>query len=75
MFVNCVLFQQTIPHYYLSSEINIDKISKMRTEMNTMLEKEGVKLSYNDFVIKAVALASRKVPEANSSWMDTFIRE
>lgn len=67
--------KQTIPHYYLSSEINIDKISKMRSDMNTVLEKEGVKLSYNDFVIKAVALASRKVPEANSAWMDTVIRE
>lgn len=67
--------KQNIPHYYLSSEINIDKVSKMRSEMNTMLEKEGVKLSYNDFVIKAVALASRKVPEANSAWMDTVIRE
>lgn len=43
--------------------------------MNAMLEKDGVKLSYNDFVIKATALASKKIPEANSSWMDTVIRE
>lgn len=40
-----------------------------------MLSKDGVKLSINDFVVKAAALASRKVPEVNSSWQETFIRQ
>lgn len=70
----CFIFQ-TIPHYYLSADINIDELNRLRTAMNTLLEKQGVKLSYNDFVIKAVALASKKIPEANSHWMDTVIRE
>lgn len=40
-----------------------------------MLNSDGVKLSVNDFVIKAAALACKKVPAANSAWMDTFIRQ
>lgn len=67
--------KMTIPHYYLSSEINVDNIIKLRKELNATLEKENVKLSVNDFVIKAAALACLKVPEANSSWQDTFIRQ
>merc|ERR1712203_975357 len=42
--------------------------------INATYEKEGVKLSVNDFVIKAVALACKRVPECNSAWMETFIR-
>lgn len=47
----------------------------LRKRMNELLEKEEVKLSINDFIIKASALACKKVPEANSSWMDSFIRQ
>ncbi|XP_031627160.1 dihydrolipoyllysine-residue acetyltransferase component of pyruvate dehydrogenase complex, mitochondrial [Contarinia nasturtii] len=65
----------TIPHYYLTVDVNVDKLSKLRAEFNKQLEKEGVKLSFNDFVIKATALASKKVPEANSSWHGSFIRQ
>lgn len=65
----------TIPHYYLTADINMEKILKMRARFNKRLEKEGVKLSVNDFVIKATAIANRRVPEANSAWMDTFIRQ
>eukprot|EP00823_Brevimastigomonas_motovehiculus_P004793 TRINITY_DN3279_c0_g1_i1.p1 TRINITY_DN3279_c0_g1~~TRINITY_DN3279_c0_g1_i1.p1 ORF type:complete len:502 (+),score=111.38 TRINITY_DN3279_c0_g1_i1:58-1563(+) len=74
--------KQTIPHYYLSSDINMKNIIKLRQELNQRLvdlakkqQKEPVKLSLNDFVIKAAALACRKVPAANSSWMDSFIRQ
>lgn len=56
-------------------DINVDEVSKLRQQINTLYEKEKVKLSVNDFIIKATALACKKVPEANSSWMDTFIRE
>ncbi|KAH6935013.1 hypothetical protein HPB50_002962 [Hyalomma asiaticum] len=67
--------KQTIPHYYLSVDIKMDAVLKLRAEFNKMMEKDGVKISVNDFVIKATALASKKVPAANSSWQDTFIRE
>lgn len=40
-----------------------------------MLEKEGIKISVNDFVIKAASLACQKIPEVNSSWQETFIRQ
>merc|ERR1719391_1489295 len=63
-----------IPHYYLTVECRMDKIMALRKEINTTYEKEGVKLSVNDFVIKAVALACKRVPDCNSAWMDTFIR-
>nr|XP_023022999.1 dihydrolipoyllysine-residue acetyltransferase component of pyruvate dehydrogenase complex, mitochondrial isoform X1 [Leptinotarsa decemlineata] len=67
--------KQNIPHYYLSVEINVDKLMAIRAKYNKKLEKSGVKLSVNDFIIKAVAQASLKVPEANSSWMDSVIRQ
>merc|ERR550539_320561 len=63
-----------IPHYYLTVECRMDKIMALRKEINANYEKEGVKLSVNDFVIKAVALACKRVPECNSAWMETFIR-
>jgi pyruvate dehydrogenase E2 component (dihydrolipoamide acetyltransferase) len=67
--------KQTIPHYYLSVDINVDKILALRKQFNNQLKGDGVKISVNDFIIKATALACRKVPEANSSWMDTVIRQ
>ncbi|CAH1772921.1 unnamed protein product [Owenia fusiformis] len=67
--------KQTIPHYYLSIDINMDEIIALRKELNEYLAKENQKLSVNDFVIKAAAQACKKVPEANSSWQDTFIRQ
>jgi pyruvate dehydrogenase E2 component (dihydrolipoamide acetyltransferase) len=65
----------TIPHYYLTVDINMDQVNKLRAKFNKSLEKEGSKLSVNDFIIKASALACREVPEANSAWMDTIIRQ
>ena len=56
------------------NSIRMDKIMALRKEINATYEKEGVKLSVNDFVIKAVALACKRVPECNSAWMETFIR-
>merc|ERR1719331_3114195 len=63
-----------IPHYYLTVECRMDNIMALRKEINATYEKEGVKLSVNDFVIKAVALACKRVPDCNSAWMETFIR-
>lgn len=64
-----------IPHYYLTVECNMDDILKFRSDINKTYEKEGVKLSVNDFIIKATALASKRVPQCNSAWMDSYIRE
>ncbi|KAK9709015.1 Biotin-requiring enzyme [Popillia japonica] len=66
--------KQTIPHYYLSVEIPVSKLMDLRAKFNKKLEKDKIKLSVNDFVIKATALACRDVPDANSHWLDTVIR-
>eukprot|EP00124_Ichthyophonus_hoferi_P003269 Ihof_evm3s275 gene=Ihof_evmTU3s275 len=57
----------TIPHYYLTSEIHIDNLMALRAQLNTSKE---YKLSVNDFIIKASALACKAVPDCNSSWME-----
>ncbi|KAM9221081.1 dihydrolipoyllysine-residue acetyltransferase component of pyruvate dehydrogenase complex, mitochondrial isoform 1-T1 [Dugong dugon] len=66
--------KQTIPHYYLSIDVNMGEVLSVRKELNKTLEGSG-KISVNDFIIKASALACLKVPEANSSWLDTVIRQ
>ncbi|XP_055129089.1 dihydrolipoyllysine-residue acetyltransferase component of pyruvate dehydrogenase complex, mitochondrial isoform X9 [Symphalangus syndactylus] len=66
--------KQTIPHYYLSIDVNMGEVLLIRKELNKILEGRS-KISVNDFIIKASALACLKVPEANSSWMDTVIRQ
>ncbi|CAJ0957059.1 unnamed protein product, partial [Mesorhabditis belari] len=71
--------KSTIPHYYLSSEINLEQISQVREKLNALLAKGAVgdptKLSLNDFIIKASSLACLRVPECNSFWMNEFIRQ
>ena len=53
----------------------MDSVLALRQEFNSSLSQENGKLCVNDFIIKAAALACRKVPEVNSSWQDTFIRQ
>jgi pyruvate dehydrogenase E2 component (dihydrolipoamide acetyltransferase) len=60
------------PHFYLTMEITMDKAMEARTQMN---EVSDVKISINDMVIKAVAMALRKHPAVNASWKDDFIRQ
>uniref|UniRef100_A0A7N8WPR4 Acetyltransferase component of pyruvate dehydrogenase complex n=1 Tax=Mastacembelus armatus TaxID=205130 RepID=A0A7N8WPR4_9TELE len=67
--------KQTIPHYYLSVDVNMDQVLEIRKELNEEVKAQNIKLSVNDFIIKASALACLKVPECNSSWMDTVIRQ
>ena len=55
--------KQTVPHFYLTVDANIDKLLAARVEVNAQLD--GEKISVNDFIIKAVALALKKVPDAN----------
>lgn len=65
--------KQTVPHYYLSVDVNMDKVISLRSELNS--SAEGFKLSLNDFVIKASAMSLKKIPQCNSQWMQDFIRE
>ena len=60
--------KQTIPHFYLRREIQLDALLKFRSQLNKQLEGRGVKLSVNDFIIKACALALQSVPNANAVW-------
>ncbi|WP_137700121.1 pyruvate dehydrogenase complex dihydrolipoamide acetyltransferase [Marimonas lutisalis] len=60
--------KQTIPHFYLRRDIRLDALLKLRAEMNAGLESRGVKLSVNDFIIKACANALQAVPDANAVW-------
>ncbi|UWR56132.1 pyruvate dehydrogenase complex dihydrolipoamide acetyltransferase [Phaeobacter inhibens] len=60
--------KQTVPHFYLRRDIQLDALLKFRGELNKQLEARGVKLSVNDFIIKACALALQAVPDANAVW-------
>ncbi|MPL94371.1 Dihydrolipoyllysine-residue acetyltransferase component of pyruvate dehydrogenase complex [bioreactor metagenome] len=60
--------KQTIPHFYLRRAARIDDLLAFRAELNRKLEGRGVKLSVNDFIIKACALALQAVPDANAVW-------
>ncbi len=60
--------KQTIPHFYLRRDIRLDALLAFRAQLNTQLEGRGVKLSVNDFIIKACANALQQVPAANSVW-------
>ncbi|XP_033161471.1 dihydrolipoyllysine-residue acetyltransferase component of pyruvate dehydrogenase complex, mitochondrial isoform X3 [Drosophila mauritiana] len=64
-----------LPHYYVTVQCQVDKLLKFRAKVNKKYEKQGARVSVNDFIIKAVAIASLRVPEANSAWMDTVIRK
>ncbi len=57
-----------VPHFPLTIDVEIDALLAARAKINAMLEKDGVKVSVNDLVIKAVATALRRVPEANASY-------
>jgi pyruvate dehydrogenase E2 component (dihydrolipoamide acetyltransferase) len=61
--------KQTVPHFYLTVDCELDALLGLRKELNASGEKSGAyKLSVNDFVIRAVALALKQVPDANASW-------
>lgn len=60
--------KQTIPHFYLRKSVRLDALMAFRETLNKQLESRGVKLSVNDFIIKASALALQAVPNANAVW-------
>lgn len=65
---------QKNPHFFVSSSVSVSKLLKLRQALNASGEGK-YKLSVNDFLIKAMAVASRKVPAVNSSWRDDSIRQ
>ena len=60
--------KSTIPHFYLRRGIELDALLKLRGQMNAKGEARGIKLSVNDFIIKASALALQQVPGCNAVW-------
>ncbi len=67
--------KQTIPHIYLTVDIRLDALLKLRGELNKSLEADGVKLSVNDLLIKALARALQRVPKCNVSFQgDTLLQ-
>ncbi|MGD9638984.1 MAG: pyruvate dehydrogenase complex dihydrolipoamide acetyltransferase [Alphaproteobacteria bacterium] len=68
--------KQNIPHFYLTIDCELENLEKARKELNQKAEQLGLnyKLTINDFVVKAVAMAMRKVPQVNVSWNEDSIR-
>ena len=60
--------KQTVPHFYLTLDLNIDPLLALRKDINASLEARGLKVSVNDLVIKAAAMALMDFPSANASW-------
>ncbi|WP_299297580.1 pyruvate dehydrogenase complex dihydrolipoamide acetyltransferase [uncultured Tateyamaria sp.] len=60
--------KQTVPHFYLRRDIRLDALLEFRGTLNGQLAERGVKLSVNDFIIKACAIALQQVPDANAVW-------
>jgi len=64
----------TIPHFYLDIEVDAAPLLALREQLNAGLAKDGVKLSVNDFVLKAAAASLRAIPGVNTSWTGTGIQ-
>lgn len=67
--------KQTIPHIYLTVDVRLDALLKLRGELNKALEADGVKLSVNDLLIKALAKALIRVPKCNVSFAGDELRK
>tara|TARA_B100000963_G_scaffold325216_1_gene311296 strand:+ start:852 stop:2168 length:1317 start_codon:yes stop_codon:yes gene_type:complete len=69
--------KQTIPHFYLKTKINVDKLYLERRNINSFLEKdtsESIKISFNDIFIKALAASLKAVPDMNATWNEDSIK-
>ncbi len=69
--------KQELPHYYVTTDIDMGRTLKLREDFNQSFAKDEskAKLSVNDFIVKAAALALRDVPEVNSAWLGDVIRQ
>ncbi|MGG5889159.1 pyruvate dehydrogenase complex dihydrolipoamide acetyltransferase [Falsiroseomonas sp. HC035] len=68
--------KQTVPHFYVSMDIEIDALLKLRSQLNATSPKDGpgaFKLSVNDLVIKAAAVTLRRMPAVNATWTEDAI--
>ena len=63
-----------VPTFYLTVEVDMNRVIEARESMNSMLEKDGYRISVNDIVLKAVAAALRQHPNCNAQWHDNFVR-
>jgi pyruvate dehydrogenase E2 component (dihydrolipoamide acetyltransferase) len=59
---------QAVPHFFLTSIVDVEQLLAFRKEVNASLESQGVRVSVNDLLVRAAALALRQHPDANSSW-------
>jgi len=67
--------KQTIPHIYLTVDVHLDALLKLRSELNAALEPQGIKLSVNDLLIKGLAKALMQVPSCNVSFAGEELRK
>jgi pyruvate dehydrogenase E2 component (dihydrolipoamide acetyltransferase) len=67
--------KQQVPHFYLTVDVRLDALLKLRAELNKALEFRGIKLSVNDMLVKAEALALLQVPDANVSFAGESLRK
>ncbi|MGH6720064.1 MAG: 2-oxo acid dehydrogenase subunit E2, partial [Alphaproteobacteria bacterium] len=65
--------KQSVPHFYLTIDCAIDRLLALRKDLNG--RSDAYRITVNDFVVRAVALALRQVPDANASWADTALRK
>jgi pyruvate dehydrogenase E2 component (dihydrolipoamide acetyltransferase) len=66
---------RTIPHFFLTTVVDVTELATLRKQVNDQTAEAGIKVSFNDMVVKAAALAIRKVPEVNVSFAeDSLIR-
>lgn len=66
--------KQTVPHFYLSIDVRLDALLNLRTELNKSLESKGIKISVNDFLVKALGVALGEVPDANVSFAGDHLK-
>ena len=64
--------KSTIPHFYLSVDCRMDRLMSLRSDINTAMPR---KISVNDFIVRAVAVALREVPQANVGWTENAMRQ
>jgi pyruvate dehydrogenase E2 component (dihydrolipoamide acetyltransferase) len=67
--------KSTVPHFYLTIDCRIDDLMAVREQLNSAAPKDGYKLSVNDFVVKACAMALQAYPAANVSWTEAAVRQ
>ena len=65
--------KQTIPHFYLTIDCEVDELLKLRKQINE--QQQDIKISVNDIIIRACALALKKVPAANAAWAEDHIKQ